>query len=97
MVRYVVLLNFTEKGIAAVKESPVRAGAFRAAATKVGATLESLFWTHGPYDGVFILNAPDEATATALVLELGKGNNIRTCMLRAFDADEFQNVVDKIS
>ncbi len=97
MVRYVVLLNFTEKGMAAVKESPNRAESFRAAAAKAGASVEALFWTIGQYDGMIMLNAPDEATAAAVVLELGKGNSVRSCMLRAFDAEEFRNVLGKMA
>ncbi len=97
MTRYVVLLNFTEKGIAAVKDSASRAGQFREAAASAGATVESLFWTLGPYDGLLVLSAPDEATAAAVVLQLGKTNQVRSCMLRAFDAEEFKAVVDKVT
>ncbi len=97
MVRYVVLLNFTEKGIAEVKESPTRTEAFRAAAERAGATVESLFWTLGSYDGVLIISAPDDATAAAVVLSLGRTNTVRSCMLRAFDAAEIKNVLAKIS
>ena len=32
-----------------------------------------------------------------VVLELGKGNSARSCMLRAFDADEFRNILGKMS
>lgn len=97
MTRYVILLNFTEKGIAGIKESPRRAIAFRAAAEKAGATVESILWTLGTYDGVIVLSAPDDATAAAVTLELGMGNAVRTTMLRAFDAEEFGHIVKKIS
>ena len=96
MVRYMVLLNFTEKGIGGVKDSVSRAEGFRSAAAKMGAKVESVFWTLGTYDGMFILSAPDEATAAAIVLDTGKSNNVKTCMLRAFDAEEFSKVVDKL-
>jgi uncharacterized protein with GYD domain len=97
MVRYVVLLNFTDKGITNIKESPGRADAFRAAASKVGAKVECQYWTIGCYDGAFVLSAPDDATASALVLGLGKGDNVRTTMLRALDETEFKTVVSKLS
>lgn len=97
MVRFVVLINFTEKGVAAIKESPARAEAFSAAAAKAGACVESLFWTMGPYDGVVILSAPDEATAAAVILQLGKTHAVRSCMLRALDAGEFRKILGKIS
>ena len=97
MTRYVVLLNFTEKGVAAVKESAGRAAAFRAAAARAGATVEALYWTLGPYDGLVVFSAPDEATAAAVMLEAGQGGHVRTSMLRAFDENEFKNVVSKIA
>jgi uncharacterized protein with GYD domain len=42
---------------------------------------------------MFVLSAPDESTAAALVLELGKGHNVKTSMMRAFDAAEFKGIV----
>ena len=95
--RYVVLLKFTESGIAAIKESIGRAEGFKAKVAQAGGAVESVFWTVGPYDGMFILNAPDEATASALVLGLGQSHDVETCMLRALDANEFKAVLDKMS
>jgi len=95
--RYVVLLKFTESGIAAIQDSIGRAEAFRSKVAAVGGELESVFWTVGPYDGMFVLSAPDEATASALVLGLGKSHEVETCMLRALDAGEFKAVLDKMS
>ena len=93
MNRYVVLVSFTEKGAAAVNYSVARAAAFAAEAEKVGAKVEASYWTLGSYDGVIVLSAPDEVTATALVLGLARGGNVRTNMLRALDAGEFEKVV----
>ncbi len=96
MMRYVVLLSFTGKGLAGVKDSPARAEAFRQAADKVGAKIETVYWTMGAYDGVVVLSAADEATAAGLVLQLARGGNVKTSMLRAFDVDEFKAVLGKI-
>jgi len=96
MTRYVVLVNFTEKGIANVKDSSARAEAFRKSVAKAGGTVPAMYWTLGPYDGVVVLEAPDDATAAALVLGLGQGKNVRTTMLRAFDAKEFATVVGEL-
>ena len=70
MPRYALLLKFTDKGIANVKESPKRAEAFRAAAKKAGATVEAQYWLLGKYDGLVLMSAPDEAAATTLALSL---------------------------
>ena len=96
MVRYVLLLKFTDQGITNVKDSPSRAEAFKAAASRAGVNVESQFWTLGEYDGVAVFTAPDEGTAVALALGLGKLGNTRTCMLRAFDATEFRDIVGKM-
>jgi len=96
MVRYAVLLNWTEKGVAAVKHSVARAEAFRAAAAKAGVQVEAQYWTVGGYDGLFLLNAPDDLTASAVVLQLGQAGNVRTCMLRAFDQAEFKKILAKV-
>lgn len=97
MVRYIVLLNYTETGVMDVKASVKRSADFAAAAASKGAKVESVFWTIGQYDGVMILSAPDEATAAGLVLELGMKDAVRSCMLRAFDESEFNQVISKIS
>lgn len=96
MTRYVVLLNFSKEGVGAIKSSVDRAREFKAAAAKMGASVESQYWTLGEYDGVFVLSAPDEATAAALVLELGRRSSVRTTMLRAFDETEFKTIVEKV-
>ena len=97
MTRFVVLVDFLEKGFSNVAESPSRAEQFRATAEKDGVTVESVFWTLGAHDGVLVISAPDEMTAAALVLKLGRDGNVRTTMMRAFDADEFRQVLSKIT
>ncbi len=96
MSKYIVLLKFTEEGISRVEESMARAGDFRAAVEKVGAKVEGQYWTTGGYDGVLILSAPDEQTAAGIVLSLGKKSAVSTCMLQAFNEDEFKSVLGKM-
>lgn len=96
MPRYALLLKFTDKGIANIKDSPNRADAFRAAAKKVGATVEGQYWLLGKYDGLVVMSAPDEAAATALALSLGQLDNVHTMLSRAFDETEFKAIVGKL-
>ncbi len=58
--------------------------------------MESVLWTLGEFDGALQLLAPDEKTATALVLSLHKADNVHTRMLRAFDADEFREILSAL-
>lgn len=95
MSKHVVLLKFTEKGIAGINQSVERANAFRAAAERAGVKIEMQLWTAGPYDGLLVLEAPNEEIAAGVVIGLGKQGNVSTCMLRAFDTDEFKTVLGK--
>jgi uncharacterized protein with GYD domain len=96
MVRYLVLVDFTDKGVTHVTDSIDRAKAFATAAEQAGAKVETQYWTVGAHDGAFVLSAPDDLTASSLVLALGRSDNIRTTMLRAYDAGEFAKVVGGI-
>ncbi len=96
MVRYVSLLNFTDQGIRNVKQTLDRAKAFKATATKLGATLKDLYWTQGAFDLVATIEVPDEQTGTALLLALGSLGNVRSQSLRAFTADEMKPVLAKL-
>ena len=91
-----MLLRFTEQGLAQIGESLERAEAFEQAAEKAGAKVEAQYWTTGPYDGVMVISAPDDTTAAALVLKLGQGKIMHTCMQRTFSKGGFAEVLGKM-
>jgi len=97
MVRYVLLLNFTDQGIRSIKQTVERAKAFKAITEKLRANVKSLYWTQGPYDLVGTIEAPDEETGMALLLSLGSLGNIRTQTLRAYSSDEMTAILAKMS
>jgi uncharacterized protein with GYD domain len=96
MARFAMLLKFTDKGLAEVKKSPSRAEAFKAAVGRASGSVESLFWLTGDHDGLVVFSVPDEATATAIALNLGALGGVRTCLCRAFDETEFQSILAKM-
>ena len=93
MATFITTVQFTEQGIKAVRDTCDRAAALMAAAEKLGVKVTGFYWTLGAFDGVIILEAPDEATATAALLHLGALGNLRTQTARAFDAAEMQKVL----
>ncbi|RZU00719.1 GYD domain-containing protein [Rivibacter subsaxonicus] len=95
MATFVVLMNFTEQGIKSVKQSPDRAEAFTAVATKMGVTIKSILWTVGHYDLVTTVEGSDEAVTT-LLLTLGMAGNVRTETLRAYTAGEMKAIIGKL-
>jgi len=95
MATYVLLLKFTDQGIRKIRETRKRADVFRTMADKAGAKVKEVYWTLGQYDGLLILEAPDEATAAALGLSLGSLGNVHPETLRAFSSDEISGVLKK--
>ncbi|MGW1029745.1 GYD domain-containing protein [Streptomyces sp. NPDC002577] len=95
MPTFVTLLNWTEQGIRNFKDTGKRAEAFAAALQKVGANLLNIYWTVGPYDLVAVVEAPDDETATAALLQLGGVGNVRSTTLRAFDREEMDRIIGK--
>ena len=96
MPTYIALLNWTEQGIANIRET--LEGAERAAerAQAHGARLERLYWTMGPYDLVGILEAPDDETASAFTLEPGSRGGVRTTTLRAYNREEMSGILERL-
>ena len=54
MATYVVLANFTDKGIHDVKDTVGRADKFKEMAKSAGVTVKDMFWTIGSCDIVTI-------------------------------------------
>jgi uncharacterized protein with GYD domain len=96
MPTYVTLVNFTQQGIQNIKDTTKRADAFKSAAKKAGCTVKEIYWTQGQFDNVMIMDAPDDASVTAVLMSLGKLGNVRTQTLRAFTAVELAPILDKV-
>jgi uncharacterized protein with GYD domain len=94
MVTFIALLDFTEKGIQSIKDSPYRADQFNEMAEKAGARVVAQYWTIGSHDGVLIIEAPNDEVAASILLALGAGGNVRTTTLRAFEWAEAQGLIE---
>ena len=93
MPRSVLLLRFTDKGIAQVKDSPKRADAFRELAGKMKVKIESQLWMHGQYDGLVVMSAADPESLSAVALQLGSLGFVRTEICHAYDEAEFKKML----
>jgi len=90
---YIALLDYTDRGVEAIADSPVRADAFIAKAAEMGAQVKALYWTFGGHDGVVVVEAPDDQTAAALFLTLGSTGAVRTQTLRAYDKAGMEQIL----
>jgi uncharacterized protein with GYD domain len=96
MATHIVLIDFTDRGIRNVKQSPERAKAAIAAAEKLGIRVKDVYWTLGAHDAVLVAESPADEAITAWALGLGSLGNLRTQTMRAFTADETNRILAKI-
>jgi uncharacterized protein with GYD domain len=96
MAKYIALASFTDQGIRNVKGTLERADAVKEAAGRYGCQLSQIYWTLGSYDVVTVIDAPDDASATAFSLAIGSAGNVRTQTLRAFSRDEMSAILGKL-
>ena len=69
MPHYMTQFAYTAEAWAALTSNPTdRSSAVSALAQKLGCRLLSLYYHFGEYDGVLILDAPDDTTAMAVVM-----------------------------
>lgn len=92
MATFISLVNFTDQGIRAVKDSPDRFRAFKALAETLGIEVKAVYWTVGSYDLVLIVEGDEEA-ATSLLLKVGSLGNTRTQTLRGFSEPEMRKII----
>jgi uncharacterized protein with GYD domain len=92
---YIMLIRFTDQGIKNIKDTTRRADAARSEAERIGGKF-TVYWTFGKYDGVGILEAPNDEAAMEFGIRVGSLGNIRTTTLKAFTEEEIARVVDKL-
>lgn len=96
MATFITNIKFSQQGIKDIDHSTMRAAMFKTEAKKLGAKVKEIYWTLGEHDGLLILEAPDDETATAAVLRLGAMGNVHTTTCRAFTAAEMDKIVAKV-
>ena len=96
MPSYVHLIQFKDQGIRNIKDTVKRSDAAIAEAKKMGMKIMEEYWTMGAYDGVVIMEAPDDETMSAFILKVGSLGNVKGQTLRAFRRNEMEAILAKI-
>ena len=96
MPTYLVLANWTEKGLHEIQESPARFDAFKELCKEHGGRIVAFYMTMGPYDMAIIVELPDDATLARLALMGGKQGDTRTLTLKAFTESEYREIVGSL-
>ena len=96
MPTYISLVQFTDKGIQAAKETTQRVANWASKVESSGVSIRQMYWTLGQYDQVCIFDAPDDETAASVLLAADMLGNIRTQTLRAFTASDMEEILGKV-
>jgi uncharacterized protein with GYD domain len=96
MPTYISLVQFTDKGIQAVKETTRRVADWAAKVQSLGVRIKEMYWTLGSYDQVCVFDAPDDETAATVLLAADMLGNIRTQTMRAFTTADMEKILAKV-
>lgn len=96
MATFITTIKFTDLGEKNIQQTTKRAASFKTTAKKMGVKVVGQYWTLGAIDGLLIFEAPDDETATALMLHLGSLDNLHTSTMRAFAASEMEAILAKL-
>jgi uncharacterized protein with GYD domain len=95
MPTYISLVQFTDKGIQAAKETTQRVADWAAKVQPMEVSIKQMYWTLGQYDQVCVFDTPDDETAASALLAADMLGNIRTQTMRAFTTPEMEKILAK--
>ena len=96
MPTYIAMGNFSEQGIANIKDSPNRLAAARKAVQEMGGTLGAFYYTMGQYDFVTVAEFPSNDAAMTFLFALGKLGNVKTETLVAIPGEDAAKLLSKV-
>lgn len=96
MPTYITLVNYTQKGIENIKESPARLEKVKEAMKAAGGEMKAFYLTMGHYDIVVVSEAPNDEVYAAIMLAIGSAGAVRSETLKAFTEEEYRNIIAAI-
>jgi uncharacterized protein with GYD domain len=94
---YLGRFSYTTDAMRALLDQPQdRSAAAREVAESLGGKLLGFWYAFGEFDGIFLMEAPDNASAAALAMAVGAGgalSEVETTVL--LDMDEAQDAMRK--
>ena len=93
MATYVLLCNYTDQGIRAVKDSPKRRAAAKEMGKKLGVEMKAAYLALGTYDVVLIVEAAADEAVAKWVLSLASKGNVRTTTVKVFPEAEMDKIL----
>ena len=96
MPHYITLLRFTQKGMEDIKGGPSRLDAAKKVIEAAGGKIKGFYLTLGQYDGVGIVELPNDEAAAKLALTQASRGTVRGETLRAFTEEEYRKLISTL-
>ena len=93
MAAYILLVNWTDKGVQQVKDSPRRFDTAKTVLKDMGGEIKTVRLTMGEYDLVVWCETPDDTVMARFLMQLGMLGNVRTKTLKAFPEAAYREVI----
>lgn len=94
MPRGVILVDFTDQGRRAIKDSPNRAEASKAEAAKLGLQVKDLIYTPGgPHDAAIFVEAETAQPIHKFMVSVQSLGNVKMKFVRAFSIEEMRKMI----
>ena len=94
MVKGVILVDYTDQGRRTIKDSPDRAEASKAEATKLGVHVKELFYTPGgPHDAAIVIEAEGPEPINKFMSSVQSLGNVKMKFVRAFSIEEMREML----
>ena len=96
MPTYLSLVNWTNKGVENIKESPNRLDAAKQLYKSMGAEIKEFYMAMGQYDMVLIAEVPNDETVAKLALMLASKGAVRTETLKVFSEADYRKIIGSL-
>ncbi|MHA2298428.1 MAG: GYD domain-containing protein [Candidatus Hodarchaeales archaeon] len=93
---YIVLGNYTQKGIEEVKETDEKLQTTRDWVKEYQGEIKQLFYTFGRYDFVAITEFPDNNTMLKAVLRIARSGEVRTETLVTIPMEDYISITKEL-
>ncbi len=94
MPKGVILVDWTDQGRRALKDSPDRAEAAKAQAAKLGVQVKDIFFTPGgPHDAAMVVEAESREPIGKFMSSIQSIGNVKMKFIRAFSIEEMRKMV----
>lgn len=94
MAKYVILVDLTDQGRRAMKDSPNRAEAANTEAAKMGIQVKDFSWTPGgPHDAALMVESDNREAIGKFMSSVQSLGNVKMKLVRAFSLDEMRKMV----